>query len=757
MDGIAITDMKGVVQYTNMEWARMHGYAEDKIVGTMIKDFFPEHVREDVNLFMPKSNEAGVYQGDISHVTKEECIFNAWTTSALITDQKGKKTGILWTARKIESQDESENLYEKLAKSSYTSIYIVQDGKIKYLNHVGEEIGGLGADEIIEREDSLSFIHPDDRERVRANAIQMLKGERTAPYEFRCVGRDGSIRWLIESVTSIHYKGSRAFLGNAMDITALKEARSKIEEYEDLASSILDAAPHAIFGLEDRKIIFANDGVEAVFGWKPEELVGQSTKILYPTTKDFEKMGEMGYGTLEKERTFTASEYPCRHKDGRAIICRVDAARIGDSLTSRKIVATYEDITEQIKARERLRESEELYRSLSEGSFAGVYLVQKGKFRYINTKAASYAGYRPKELIGRKSYCIVHPDDRNKVKRCESEMLKGRRDSPFEFRIVTKKKGVRWIMETVNPISFEGKQAVLGNSMDITELKEAQTMIEEHQDLESSILDATPHAIFVLEDRKIIFANGSVEAVFGWKPEELVGQSTKILYPTTRDFEKMGQIGYGTLEKERTFTTPEYPCRCKDGRTIICRVHAARIGDSLTSRRIVATYEDITEQKKAEDTLRQRTQELENKTQNLEETNIALKVLLKRIEEDRVEMEESVVKNVKELVMPCIEKIKTSRIDHKMAGHVSMLESTLMSITSPYMHRLSSKFLNLTPTETYVANLLKDGKTSKEIAEVLNITVRGVEFHRNKIRMKLGIKNKKVNLRSHLLSVAIEK
>jgi len=541
------------------------------------------------------------------------------------------------------------------------------------------------------------------------------------------------------------------------DKLILEEARSKIEEHKDLESSILDATPHAILGLEGRKIIFANEAVEAVFGWKPEELIGQSMQVLYPTTKDYEKMGKLSYGTLENARTCTEPEYPCKRKDGRTIICKVNAARIGSSLTSRKIVATYEDITELKTAQERLRESEELYRSLSEGSFAGVYLVQKGKFRYVNRNAAFHAGYSSRELIGRDAHCIVHPEDKNTVKKNATEMLEGRCNSPYEYRIVTKKKGIRWIMETVSPVSFEGKPAVLGHSMDITEYKEARSKIEEHKDLESSILDATPHAILGLEGRKIIFANEAVETVFGWKPEELIGQSTQVLYPTTKDYEKMGKLSYGTLEKARTCTEPEYPCKRKDGRTIICRVNAARIGGSLTSRKIVATYEDITELKKAQDTLNQQTRELEDKTCNLEETNIALKVLLKRIEEDRSEIEESVVKNVKELAMPLIEKIKTTRMDHKTAGYVSMMESTLMDIISPFARRLSSKFLKLTPSETYVANLLKDGKTSKEIAEVLNITVRGVEFHRNRIRMKLGIKNKKENLRTHLLSIAMEK
>lgn len=114
---------------------------------------------------------------------------------------------------------------------------------------------------------------------------------------------------------------------------------------------------------------------------------------------------------------------------------------------------------------------EELYQTMVERSFAGVYIVQDGNFMFINSKGASYAGYIPEELIGRKANSIIHPEDRVKVKNNAREMLSGSRLSPHEFRIITKEGAIRWIMETVTPILYEGKPAILGNSMEISEKK----------------------------------------------------------------------------------------------------------------------------------------------------------------------------------------------------------------------------------------------------------------------------------------------
>jgi PAS domain S-box-containing protein len=121
-----------------------------------------------------------------------------------------------------------------------------------------------------------------------------------------------------------------------------------------------------------------------------------------------------------------------------------------------------------------LLDSEKLYRTLAEKSFAGVYVVQNGEFRFINDNAASFAGYSPDDLIGKKSDTIVHPEDRYVVKENARKMLRGERNAPYEFRILGKQKQIRWIMETVTSITFDGKPAILGNSMDITEQKQAQ-------------------------------------------------------------------------------------------------------------------------------------------------------------------------------------------------------------------------------------------------------------------------------------------
>ncbi|MFH1734940.1 MAG: response regulator [bacterium] len=172
----------------------------------------------------------------------------------------------------------------------------------------------------------------------------------------------------------------------------------------------------------------------------------------------------------------------------------------------------------------------------------------------------------------------------------------------------------------------------------------------------------------------------------------------------------------------------------------------------------IALHKNIMQQKlkeahdKLEKRVDERTRELRIKSENLEEMNTALKVLLKKREEDKNELEERVIYNVKELVMPFLEKIKASRLDNRQKTIVEILESNLNDIVSPFAKALSTRYLNLTPSEMQIANMIKHGKTTKEIADTLFLSTRTIESHRDGIRQKLGIKNKKANLRTHLMS-----
>ena len=131
-----------------------------------------------------------------------------------------------------------------------------------------------------------------------------------------------------------------------LKVSEFKQVNKNLWENKSLKLSILNAIPHAVIGLREREIIFANKSVESVFGWKPEELIGENTRLLYRSDKEYKEIAQKFYSRLKEQQTY-AEEFPCRRKNGQDIICMVSTSRIGESLKTKEIVVIYEDITER--------------------------------------------------------------------------------------------------------------------------------------------------------------------------------------------------------------------------------------------------------------------------------------------------------------------------------------------------------------------------------------------------------------------------
>ena len=145
---------------------------------------------------------------------------------------------------------------------------------------------------------------------------------------------------------------------------------------------------------------------------------------------------------------------------------------------------------------------------------------------------------------------------------------------------------------------------------------------------------------------------------------------------------------------------------------------------------------------------------VQKRTAELEDVNAALKVLLNRIQEDKEAAEEQVLTNIRELIVPFVDKLKRGKLNQDQVECLKLLETNIEQIVSPFMKKIDSEYSTLTPTEIRVAFLIKEGKTTKEVSDLLSSSNRAIEFHRHSIRSKLGLRNKNTNLRSFLLSLS---
>ena len=282
---------------------------------------------------------------------------------------------------------------------------------------------------------------------------------------------------------------------------------------------------------------------------------------------------------------------------------------------------------------------------------------------------------------------------------------------------------------------------------DITERKRLEDALRESEGIYHSLFEGNLSVIMLLdpETGRIVDANPSACKFYGFSREEMLERKiTNInILPKDEVFRELKRARSG---EQGHF---HFQHLLANGEIRHVEVYAGPI--RVNGKEFVYSMShDVTDRKMMESALVRREVELEGKTRELEGVNSALKIILRKREENEEELKETVLSNVKEMILPYLEKLRETRPSEMQQAYLNVVESNLMEICSPFLKGLSSKTTALSPMEIRVAGLIKDGKSSKEISQILGVSVNTVLSHRYHLRMKLKIKNEKINLRSLL-------
>ena len=534
----------------------------------------------------------------------------------------------------------------------------------------------------------------------------------------------------------------------ANDIADLKLALIKLRESEIKYQTLFDNGNDGIFLLKKDILIDCNRKFLTIFGCTREQTIGQT---MYRFSPPFQPDGRNSKEKAMEKRKAALSGEPqffewkhCRC-DGTLFDAEVSLNRIEIDSDRLILQAIVRDVSERREVENKLRVSEEKYRSIFENAIEGIFqTTPEGRVITANSTFANMYGYdSPQEMInsitdiGKEFY--VNPRDRERFKSiCEMQgSVEG-----FEEQVYRKDRKKAWVSINARIVRDENGKTLYyeGTIEDITQRKEMEVALRASEERYRTFIDSTTDGVFLKDQQlRYVIVNKMFRRFFNKNENEIVGK-TDLEFRPGKDAEQSRQADLKSLRSSSIVISEE------EIGDKIYEIRRFAVNLAEKTKGVGGFIRDITARKKTEE-------ELKTKSLNLEEVNAALRVLLKQRDQDKNEMEDKILSNVKKLVLPYIERLKEKRLDDEKKTYLNIIETNLKNIISPFVQKMSSTYSQFTPTEIRVANLIRDGKTIKEIAGISGVSENAVNHHRQNIRNKLGLNKQKANLRTYLMSL----
>lgn len=528
------------------------------------------------------------------------------------------------------------------------------------------------------------------------------------------------------------------------------EREEQLRESESKFRDLAEKATVGIYLIQDDVFPYVNTRFARIAGYTVEQMAGRigPRDIVFP--EDWPLVDENMRRRLSGEIDCTYAEFRLVAKNGQVRNVEVYSAQTTYQGRG-AIIGTLIDVSERRAFRDALERSEKKYRGLFEKLPDGFTLVgMDKKFIDINPAFCAMSGYTREELLSLK-YPDITPKKwhARQDKVIESQVLSRGYSDVFEKEYI-KKDGTVFPIEVRAHLDRDEKGNPLqmwGFVRDISQRKEAEKALKWEELKYKILFESSNDAILLMKDDSCIDCNTKAWEMFGRTKKQMIGQKPFMFSPRAQNdgsgsneaaAEKIKAALSGSLQffewryyrSEGTFFDAEVSLNCIDFG-----------GEHL----LQCIIRDITVRKQFEE-------EARKKSKDLEDVNAALRVLLKQREKDREELEELVLQNVRELILPYVDKLKRHKLDPQQKSYLNVLETNLRNIISPFARKMTSIDVYFTPTELRVAHLIREGKTAKEIAQLLGVSESAINLHRQKLRNKLGLNNMKVNLTAYLIS-----
>ncbi|MCL5773062.1 MAG: PAS domain S-box protein [Firmicutes bacterium] len=500
----------------------------------------------------------------------------------------------------MKESDWKEHLEQILETIADGAMLINPDGCIAFANASAERISGSKRSDLIGHifnDPSRQLATPDGKP-LKDEACPFLRVMKTGKpvYGIEISGRRPDGTRVIMSFNAAPLRDKNGAITNVVETFNDITDRKQTEKRLNLFFEAVEEAPDGV-QITDLKgyIIYSNRAVEKIYGFSPGEYIGKHVAEMNKDPEFAEKViipGIKNTGRWDGEVTV-------KHKDGRVFPIWLTTSVVKNSHNNPvAFVGFIRDITGRKMAEEALRESEERFRRLSEATFEGIVIHEKGKILEANHTLAGMFGYELDELIGKSGLDLLTPESQEIV---SGHILYGS-EEPYEA-VGIKKDGTTFPLEIRGKTSvYENRFVRVGAIRDITERRLTEEALKQSEEKYRTMIEFSNDMIWTLDTEGLFqFFNKRAEDITGYKLEDWRGK-TFVPVIVEEDLPKVAAVFQKTLSGK----PQQYEVRIKsqNGRIIVLSVNTAPIYLKGKIAGTVSFGRDITEQKKSEEALR---------------------------------------------------------------------------------------------------------------------------------------------------------